>query len=153
MAQQPPRSLREEYGLKSIDAVLPPPTPPPSPSVQISEENQIEAERRDPEQDGSEEQEECGFCLFMKGGGCKESFVAWELCMQEAESKNEDLVEKCHQVTGRLMECMQEHADYYEPILRAEKAMKEEVAHALERESNVEPSDGGTSAVINSSTD
>ncbi|CAA6668942.1 unnamed protein product [Spirodela intermedia] len=70
----------------------------------------------------------------MKGGGCKESFVAWELCMQEAESKKEDLVEKCYQVTGRLMACMEQHADYYEPILRAEKAMKEEVARGLEQD-------------------
>ena len=36
------------------------------------------------EGEGEEEEEECecGFCLFMKGGGCKESFVAWENCVE-----------------------------------------------------------------------
>ena len=109
-------------------------------SVQKSEEDPAGGEGREIEQEAADE-EECGFCLFMKGGGCKESFIAWENCMKEAETKNEDLVEKCYKVTGRLMECMQEHADYYEPILKAEKAMKEEVARGLEREDDKGPED------------
>ncbi|XP_062111546.1 uncharacterized protein LOC133823008 [Humulus lupulus] len=81
-----------------------------------------------------EEEGECGFCLFMKGGGCRESFIAWENCIEEAEKNKEDIVEKCFQVTGDLKKCMEAHADYYEPILRAEKAAEEEAIKELEKE-------------------
>ncbi|XP_010527935.1 PREDICTED: uncharacterized protein LOC104805175 [Tarenaya hassleriana] len=85
--------------------------------------------------DGEEEEEgECGFCLFMKGGGCKESFIAWENCIEEAEKNSEDIVTKCMEVTASLKKCMDAHADYYEPILRAEKAAEEEAKKELERE-------------------
>ena len=83
---------------------------------------------------GEEEVGECGFCLFMKGGGCKDAFVAWEKCIQEAEDKNEDIVEKCFEVTGALKKCMEAHADYYEPILQAEKAQEEEARKNLDKE-------------------
>ncbi|KAK1308478.1 hypothetical protein QJS10_CPA09g01549 [Acorus calamus] len=63
-----------------------------------------------------EEEAECGFCLFMKGGGCKDAFVAWEACVEEAEKNKEDVVEKCYQITGRLKECMEAHFSYYEPV-------------------------------------
>ncbi|KAF4396765.1 hypothetical protein F8388_004733 [Cannabis sativa] len=61
-------------------------------------------------------------------------FIAWENCIEEAEKKKEDIVEKCFQVTGDLKKCMEAHADYYEPILKAEKAAEEEVAKELEKE-------------------
>ena len=75
--------------------------------------------------EGEEEQGECGFCLFMKGGGCKEEFVAWEKCVEEAEAETDgvDVVERCQDVTAALRKCMDAHPDYYEPILRAERAM------------------------------
>lgn len=78
-----------------------------------------------------EEEGECGFCVYMKGGGCKDAFVAWEDCVKEAEDSNEDIVEKCHEVTRSLTKCMEAHADYYEPILQAEKAAKEEAVNEL----------------------
>ncbi|KAI3876480.1 hypothetical protein MKX03_030297 [Papaver bracteatum] len=85
---------------------------------------------------GEEEEEEgeCGFCLFMKGGGCKDSFTAWEVCVEEGEKNKEDIVEKCSEITSLLKKCMDEHADYYAPILRAEKAMEEEVNNQLDQE-------------------
>ncbi|XP_042496256.1 uncharacterized protein LOC122075331 [Macadamia integrifolia] len=81
-----------------------------------------------------EEEGECGFCLFMKGGGCRDSFISWEKCVEDAEKNKEDVVEKCSAITGILHKCMEAHADYYEPILRAEKAAEEEVVKELERE-------------------
>lgn len=90
-----------------------------------------------------EEEGECGFCVYMKGGGCKDAFIAWEDCVKEAEDSNEDIVEKCHEVTRSLTKSMEAHADYYEPILQAEKAVKEEAVNELkekaakESESNV----------------
>ncbi|XP_038893081.1 uncharacterized protein LOC120081968 [Benincasa hispida] len=81
-----------------------------------------------------EEEGECGFCLFMKGGGCKDSFIEWEKCIEEAEKNKEDIVEKCFEVTGALKKCMEAHADYYEPILKAEKMAEEEAIIELEKE-------------------
>lgn len=90
--------------------------------------------------EGEEEEEEgeCGFCLFMKGGGCKESFIAWEKCVEEAEQNKEDVVEKCFEATSTLRKCMEAHADYYEPILRAEKSAHEEAVKELEKEKESE---------------
>ncbi|KAL6124646.1 hypothetical protein ACLB2K_077158 [Fragaria x ananassa] len=86
------------------------------------------------EMEEEEEKGECGFCLFMKGGGCKESFVAWENCIEEAEKLNEDIAQKCYDLTSALRECMVAHPDYYEPILRAEKAAEEEAIKELDKE-------------------
>ncbi|WKA09730.1 hypothetical protein VitviT2T_027350 [Vitis vinifera] len=98
-------------------------TEPSNPSIE--EENLGEQTQEEEEEEG-----ECGFCLFMKGGGCKESFIAWEKCIEEGENNKEDIVEKCFEVTAALKKCMEAHSDYYEPVLRAEKAAEEE----LERE-------------------
>ncbi|KAH8490003.1 hypothetical protein H0E87_022504 [Populus deltoides] len=85
-----------------------------------------------------EEEGECGFCLFMKGGGCKDAFVAWEDCIKQVEEKNEDIVEKCFEITSALKLCMEAHADYYEPILKAEKAAEQEAVKQLEKEKEEE---------------
>ncbi|XP_057509118.1 uncharacterized protein LOC130791800 [Actinidia eriantha] len=85
-------------------------------------------------EEGFAEEEECGFCLFMKGGECRETFVAWEKCIEEAEKNKEDIVEKCFKVTAALKECMEAHPDYYAPILKAEKAAEAEAVRELERE-------------------
>ena len=91
-----------------------------------------------PDESPNEESGECGFCLFMKAGGCKESFVGWENCIREAEENNEDVVEKCFEATSALKKCMEAHADYYEPILRAEKKAEEIVVKELEKEKQKE---------------
>eukprot|EP00250_Pteridium_aquilinum_P005563 c15638_g1_i1 orf=106-672(+) len=100
----------------------------------VKEEQPSEAEEGSGEEEregggGDEEEEEeageCGFCLFMKSGPCRDSFVNWEKCVEEAEKGKEDMVEKCHQVTFMLKECMEHNSDYYEPVLQAEKAMGE----------------------------
>jgi hypothetical protein len=96
-------------------------------------ENQKEEEEEEEEEEG-----ECGFCLFMKGGGCKDAFIAWEDCIKQAEEKNEDIVEKCFEVTSALKLCMEAHADYYEPILKAEKAAEQEAVKQLEKEKEEE---------------
>ncbi|KAG5010936.1 hypothetical protein D0Y65_018713 [Glycine soja] len=103
--------------------------PPDQPgSVSPGAEAEAEAEA------GEEEEGECGFCLFMKGGGCRDEFVGWENCVEEAESNNEDLLEKCAQVTAALKRCMEAHSDYYEPIIRAEKLAEEQAIVELEKE-------------------
>ncbi|KAI3880220.1 hypothetical protein MKW92_051037 [Papaver armeniacum] len=98
-------------------------------------------------EDVEEEEEECGFCLYMKGGGCKDSFIAWEKCMEEAEEKKEDVVEKCYQVTLSLKNCMEAHPDYYAPILKAEKAAAEQVTKGMEELNKEKESKGGDEEV------
>ncbi|KAL8550281.1 hypothetical protein ACS0TY_008921 [Phlomoides rotata] len=92
----------------------------------------------DPIDKENEEEGECGFCLYMKAGGCKDTFTDWEKCVDEGEKKKEDIVEKCFQATAALKKCMEAHSDYYAPLLQAE----EEAAKQLEQEKD-KLKDGG----------
>ncbi|KAK3042379.1 hypothetical protein RJ639_002425 [Escallonia herrerae] len=67
-----------------------------------------------------EDEGECGFCLFMKGGGCKDRFMEWENCVMERE-KNKDVVGMCSEVTVAMFKCMEAHQDYYGPVLEKEE--------------------------------
>ncbi|KAL0385850.1 UNVERIFIED_CONTAM: hypothetical protein Sradi_2979300 [Sesamum radiatum] len=94
--------------------------------------------------EGEEEEEgECGFCLFMKGGGCIETFIDWEKCVEDGEKNKEDIVEKCFQATAALKMCMEAHSDYYAPLLQAEKAAEEKAAKHLEEEKERSNNQGG----------
>ncbi|KAK9930816.1 hypothetical protein M0R45_018125 [Rubus argutus] len=64
----------------------------------------------------------------MKGGGCRDSFTAWQNCIEEADKSNE--AQNCF----HLRTCMLAHSDYYDSILRAEKAAEEEVVIELDNE-------------------
>ncbi|CAN6980605.1 unnamed protein product [Brassica rapa subsp. trilocularis] len=75
---------------------------------------------------------ECVFCAFMKRGGCREPFTAWEVCMEEAEKNKED---KCVEVNSKLFKCMDAHSDYYKPIF-AKQAAAEQVKEEFEAEKN-----------------
>jgi hypothetical protein len=84
---------------------------------------------------GEEEEEgECGFCVYMKGGGCRDAFVDWDNCVKEAQENKEDIVGKCSQVIDLLKQCMVSHSDYYAPILVAEKHVEEQAIIELEKE-------------------
>lgn len=86
-------------------------------------------------QEGEEEEEgECGFCLFMKGGECRETFINWEKCVEEGEKNDEDIVNKCFDATSALKKCMEAHPDYYGVILQAEKDAEQEVHYQLDQE-------------------
>lgn len=85
-------------------------------------------------EEGEEEEGECGFCLFMKAGGCRETFTDWEKCVEEGEKNKEDIVEKCFQVTSALKKCMEAHSDYYAPLLEAEEAAVKQLEAENEKE-------------------
>jgi len=69
-----------------------------------------------------EEEETCGFCIFMKGGGCKEAFEAWSECVDGERDKDDaDFTETCRSATLALRECMLAHKDYYQPLLDEEE--------------------------------
>jgi len=89
--------------------------------------------------EGEEEEEEtCGFCKFMKGGACKDVFVAWEACVDSCRDKDGgDFVENCLNQTKSLKDCMEENAEYYGIMLQAEEeslAAKEEAAEKMAAE-------------------
>ena len=88
-----------------------------------------------------EDEEECGFCKYMKGGSCKDAFVAWEACVDEAKEKEEDFVERCFETTSALRDCMLKDPEYYGPMVgenegsdgevgAGEKEKEEEAAEA-----------------------
>ncbi|KAK4253615.1 hypothetical protein QN277_010265 [Acacia crassicarpa] len=82
-----------------------------------------------------EEEGECGLCLYMEGGGCRDSFIDLEKCIEAAEKNNEeDIEDKCAEVTAKMWVCMEAHADYYEPIFRMKKAAEKQFVDELEKE-------------------
>ncbi|PWA94996.1 isopentenyltransferase 9 [Artemisia annua] len=81
-----------------------------------------------------EEEGECPFCAYMKGGECREQFINWEKCIEEGENNGEDIVEKCVEVTTALKKCMEANQDYYAPILQAEKMAEQQALNQLEQE-------------------
>ncbi|KAI3779168.1 hypothetical protein L2E82_08737 [Cichorium intybus] len=125
-------------------------TPEPEPIAEVPKipENETKSENLNSEsadtspvdienrnQEGEEEEEgECGFCLFMKGGECRETFINWEKCVEEGEKNNEDIVNKCFEVTSALKKCMEANPDYYGVILQAEKDAEQEVNNQLDQE-------------------
>ena len=61
-----------------------------------------------------EDGEDCGFCTYMRAGPCGEVFTAWEACVEDHRSRDEDFAKGCVPATRALTECMSEHKDYYE---------------------------------------
>ncbi|CAG9461458.1 unnamed protein product [Pedinophyceae sp. YPF-701] len=82
--------------------------------------------------DDDEEEETCGFCKFMKGGPCKDTFVAWSKCVDAGRDSGDDFVEKCIEPTVALKECMEANPNYYKPMLQAEDDYHEERRRAAE---------------------
>ncbi|XP_024990867.1 uncharacterized protein LOC112525131 [Cynara cardunculus var. scolymus] len=121
-----------------------PPTPDAEPTIEVPKTLENEnpnqestdpslSHKEDVDQE-AEEEGECGFCLFMKGGECRETFINWEKCVEEGEKNNEDIVDKCFAATSALKKCMEAHPDYYGVILQAEKDAEQEVSNQLDQE-------------------
>ena len=85
--------------------------------------------------DAKVEEGECGFCLFMKAGGCRDAYTDWEQCV---EKNGEMDIYKCVNVTKSLITCMHANSDYYKPILVAEKKALEQ----LKQEAHENKEDG-----------
>ncbi|KAI8474895.1 MAG: GCK domain-containing protein [Monoraphidium minutum] len=71
------------------------------------------------EEEGGAAKEECAWCKYMKGGGCKDAFEAWQSCVDGVMGEGVDeearraAVDNCSNVTQPLFECMMRHRDYY----------------------------------------
>ena len=59
--------------------------------VEESEQNTVDTSPED-------EEETCGFCIFMKGGGCKQEFEAWSKCVDTERQADNDFTETCKEV-------------------------------------------------------
>ncbi|GJP83153.1 hypothetical protein CLOP_g13348 [Closterium sp. NIES-67] len=66
----------------------------------------------------------------MKGGPCREEFIAWEGCVEAAEKAGESIVDRCVGPTEALKTCMEGNEGYYGVVLQAEAGMKAEAAAA-----------------------
>lgn len=54
---------------------------------------------------------ECPVCRYMKGGPCKDEFLAWDTCLKDLE-ENQELTD-CFPQTKFMMKCMQQY-EYYD---------------------------------------
>lgn len=140
--QESSSSINQSETLKSTQSPIQEPMNRTTPDQETQQKPQVdstlEPQENQEQREEEEEEGECGFCLFMKGGGCKDNFVSWEKCIEEAEKNQEDIVEKCFEITANLKKCMEAHSDYYEPVLRAEKAAEAEAVEQLEKEKEKE---------------
>ena len=95
-----------------------------------------------------EEEEECGFCKFMKGGSCKTAFVAWEDCVDKAKEADGDFVEKCAKQTEALRDCMLADPGYYGDMLPDEGEADDEKkdSEASRSDAKAKPSEPATAA-------
>ncbi|KAG2493759.1 hypothetical protein HYH03_007981 [Edaphochlamys debaryana] len=76
-----------------------------------------------------EDEEECGWCKWMKAGGCKEPFQVWLDCVDAVKAEGREDVESCSAIMGPLWECMERNKEYYAPQLSSladKKRSKEE---------------------------
>jgi plasmid stabilization system protein ParE len=60
---------------------------------------------------------ECGFCKFMKGGPCRDAFVAWEACVDRCREGGTDFIQECGPATLALKHCTDEHPEYYGALM------------------------------------
>ena len=95
-------------------------------------------------------EEDCGFCTYMRAGPCGEVFTAWEACVEDHRSRDEDFAKGCVPATRALTECMSEHKDYYElPDQEAPAADAPEtapIAAAVTADASVESAGGDAAA-------
>ena len=70
--------------------------------------------------DPAADDEECGFCVFMKAGGCAAAFEAWSACVDAARSDGADFADKCRPPTVALQRCMEANREYYADFMMPE---------------------------------
>eukprot|EP00210_Caulerpa_lentillifera_P007149 g6839.t1 len=95
----------------------------PKRDLEKSSKAELETEEEEEEE---EEEETCGFCKFMKAGGCKKSFVKWMDCVDTEKAKGNAFVETCMTQIQDLRECMLAHEDYYRPMLEEEQSLMDD---------------------------
>ncbi|CAA7062391.1 unnamed protein product [Microthlaspi erraticum] len=95
----------------------------PSAGVEGESKTLIE-DSKETEEEEEEESGECGFCTYIKGGECKEAWIALDKCSDEAAEEEEGSdASKCREVRMKFRTCLYENPDYYEPLIAGEAEM------------------------------
>ena len=89
-------------------------TPAPEATATSDAADAVDAAKADDAAKAEDSEEDCGFCTYMRAGPCGEVFTAWEACVEDHRSRDEDFAKGCVPATRALTECMSEHKDYYE---------------------------------------
>ena len=89
-------------------------TPAPEATATSDAADAVDAAKADDAAKGEDGEEDCGFCTYMRAGPCGEVFTAWEACVEDHRSRDEDFAKGCVPATRALTECMSEHKEYYE---------------------------------------
>jgi len=86
-----------------------------------------------------ERENQCGFCLFMKGGPCRNEFMEWEKCVGIAKENEgeEDFVDRCAPQTLLLKTCVDNNPEYY--YIVSEDGDSKEKSEAKQGKSSEEP--------------
>ena len=122
-------------------------TPTPEATAASDAADAVDAAKADDAAKGEDGEEDCGFCTYMRAGPCGEVFTAWEACVEDHRSRDEDFAKGCVPATRALTECMSEHKDYYElPDQEAPAAdaapETAPIAAAVTADASVEPAGG-----------
>jgi len=89
------------------------------------------------EQEGEErvvtprEQPECPICKFLKGGPCKDEFLAWDHCLKALTDKQD--LHTCFEQTKQMMTCMQKF-EYYDIMIAGTDFSKMEAAEQMRQQ-------------------
>ena len=89
-------------------------TPAPEATATSGAADAVDAAKAGDAAKAEDSEEDCGFCTYMRAGPCGEVFTAWEKCVEDHRSRDEDFAKGCVPATRALTECMSEHKDYYE---------------------------------------
>ena len=136
-------------------------TPAPEATATSGAADAVDAAKADDAAKAEDGEEDCGFCTYMRAGPCGEVFTAWEKCVEDHRSRDEDFAKGCVPATRALTECMSEHKDYYElPDQEAPAADAPEtapiaaatVADAPAATASVESAGGGDAAAESRAT-
>lgn len=73
--------------------------------------------------DDEDAEEQCPFCRFMKGGACRNVFIAWEQCVEKHRGADA-FIEQCSVQTLALKECCDANPDYYNVLEEADAGDK-----------------------------
>lgn len=76
--------------------------------------------------------EEERLLAMLKGGGCKESFMAWLDCSEEAEKNKQDFITKCAGVSAKLDKCLDADSEYYQPYFAVVKTAEEHMENEVQ---------------------
>lgn len=108
----------------------------PSPITRDGDESKtLSEDSKETKEQEEEDSEECGFCTYIKGGECKDSWIELEKCLGEAKKNDgESGVTKCKEARKTFRTCLYDNPVYYKPIIAAEAHIVAKMLSELQAE-------------------